>query len=397
MGKQADIPFAKRFDGVSGSAIREIFKLLAVPGMISFAGGNPAESALEDELIADISREVMLAHGKKLLQYGATEGWPPYRAQTAKFLHDEIGIDVQENQILPTTGSTQAVDLLLKALIDEGDTVLVEGPSFLGSLQAMKLYGAKLVPVDMDEGGIMLDALEDAVKKHKPKLLYTVPNFQNPTGVTLLAERRKAIAEMADRYGFIVAEDDPYRGLRYSGTPQPTIFSFDESARVVYLTSFSKLVSPGMRVGAVVTKHPDLLRKLTIGKQSTDCHTPNPMQAVIAEYLARGLLPEHVKTICVRYRAQLDHMMDAFATFPQGVKVHRPEGGLFVWAELPEGYDAVAMLPKAVEKGVAYVPGTHFYADGGHLNTLRLNFSNSEVAQIDKGMELLRQTIMEEG
>lgn len=395
--KQAELVYAKRFDGVTGSAIRDILRLLGVPGMISFAGGNPSESALEDDLIAELSREMLLTHGKKLLQYGATEGWPAYREQTAAFLRTEIGIDVQENELLPTTGSTQAIDVLLKAMIDEGDSILVEGPSFLGTLQAMKLYGAKLVPISMDQEGLILDELEAAAKKHKPKMLYTVPNFQNPTGVTLSLARRKAILELAEKYNFLVAEDDPYRGLRYCGEALPSIFSMDDCARVVYLTSFSKLISPGLRVGAAVTKNPVLLRKLTIGKQSTDVHTTNLSMAIAAEYMARGLLPSHIQAIIPRYRAQLGHMLDGLSLFPEGVAHTRPDGGLFVWVELPERYNALKLLERAIEKRVAFVPGTHFYANGGHLNTLRLNFSASEAAQIDEGMRRLAECIQEGG
>lgn len=395
--KQAELQYARRFDGVSGSAIRDIFKLLGVPGMISFAGGNPSESALEDELLADIAREMLLKHGKRLLQYGATEGWPPYREQTARFLREDIGIDVGENELLPTTGSTQAIDVLLKAMIDEGDAIIVEGPSFLGTLQAMKLYRANLVPVPMDGDGLQLDILEDAIKRHKPKMLYTVPNFQNPTGVTLSLERRKAILEMAERYDFLIAEDDPYRGLRYFGEALPTLFSLDDCARVVYLTSFSKLISPGLRVGAAVTHNQTLLRKLTIGKQSTDVHTTGLSMAICAEYMARGLLPSHIKEIIPRYRTQLEHMLKGFEAFPEGITHTRPDGGLFVWAELPERYDALKLLNRAIEKRVAFVPGVHFYADGGHANTLRLNFSASEADQIDEGMRRLRDAIIEEG
>ncbi len=393
--KQAELNFAQRFDGVTGSAIREIFKLLHQPGMISFAGGNPADFALEDTLLADISRDVLLRDGKKLLQYGATEGWAPFRAETAHFLRGDVGVDVTEAEVLPTAGSTQAVDLLLKALVNEGDTVLAEGPSFLGSLQAMRLYGANIVSVDMDGDGIRLDLLEEAAKKHRPKLLYTIPNFQNPTGVTMSLERRKAVAALAEKYDFIVAEDDPYRGLRYEGEPLPSIFSFDEGARVVYMTSFSKLIAPGLRVGALATKHQPLLRKLTIAKQSVDLHTAALTQAVVAEYLARGLLQSHLTSILGRYREQLSRMLERLRAFPEGVRHYRTQGGLFVWAELPEKMNAADLLKRAIEKGVAYVPGTHFYADGGHLNTFRLNFSNSEVDRIDKGMDLLRQCIEE--
>lgn len=394
--KQADITFARRFDGVSGSAIREVFKLLGVPGMISFAGGNPAESALQEDVVAQLAAEALSQHGKKILQYGATEGWQPYRVQTAEFLRQWIGIDVDPGEILPTTGSTQGVDLLLKALINEGDVVLVEGPSFLGSLQAMRLYGAKLVPVAMDADGIRLDALEEAVRAHRPKLLYTVPNFQNPTGVTLSVERRKAIAEMAEQYDFLIAEDDPYRGLRYRGEGLPTIFSFDEAGRVIYLTSYSKLIAPGLRTGAVATRNQALLRRLTVGKQSTDVHTPTLVQAIVAQYLEKGLMPAHLERICTQYAAQLGRMAQGIPALGEGTRASLPDGGLFLWVELPQGHDAAAMLDKAVKKGVAYVPGTHFYADGGHANTMRLNFSNSSPDQIDRGMALLAETIHEE-
>lgn len=394
--KQAELSFAKRFDGVTGSAIRDILKLLGVPGMVSFAGGNPSESALQDELLTGIAHDVLHEHGKRLLQYGATEGWPAYREQAAAFLRDDIGLDIKENELLPTTGSTQAIDVLLKAMIDEGDAIIVEGPSFLGTLQAMKLYGAKLVPVPMEDDGLELNALEDAIRANKPKILYTVPNFQNPTGVTLSLAKRKAIVAMAERYNFLIAEDDPYRGLRYAGTPLPSMFSFDETARVVYLTSFSKLISPGMRMGAAVTKNPTLLRKMTIGKQSSDVHTPTITMAMCAEYLRRGLLAPHVADILPRYREQLDHMIAGFKSFPEGIRFTKPEGGLFVWVELPEQINALKLLDRAIAKGVAFVPGTHFYANGGHNNTLRLNFSASEVDKIDEGMERLRQAVVEE-
>ena len=293
-----ELEFARRFDGVSGSAIRDIFKLLGPPGMISFAGGNPAWGALDNETISGIARDVLAGpDGRAILQYGATEGWKPLREETAKFLREEVGLDVAESEILPTTGSTQAIDLLLKALVNPGDTVLVEGPSFLGSLQAMRIYGANLVEIPMDEQGMDMAALRRAIDEYRPKMLYTIPNFQNPTGVTLAVERRKEIAALAAQYGFVVAEDDPYRALRYSGEHLPTIFSFDTEGLVVYLTSFSKLISPGLRVGSAVVKNPALMRKLVVGKQSTDLHTPTLSQAIVAEYLARGLLPAHMAKI----------------------------------------------------------------------------------------------------
>ena len=389
-----ELEFARRFDGVNGSAIRDIFKLLGQPGMISFAGGNPAWGALDNETISGIARDVLAGpDGRAILQYGATEGWKPLREETAKFLRGEVGLDVSENEILPTTGSTQAIDLLLKALVNPGDTVLVEGPSFLGSLQAMRIYGANLVEIPMDEQGMDMAALRRAIDEYRPKMLYTIPNFQNPTGVTLAVERRKEIAALAAQYGFVVAEDDPYRALRYSGEHLPTIFSFDTEGLVVYLTSFSKLISPGLRVGSAVVKNPALMRKLVVGKQSTDLHTPTLSQAIVAEYLARGLLPAHMAKILAMYREQLALMQRELAVLP--LKVFPTEGGLFVWCEADARVNALELLQTAVQNRVAFVPGTHFYAHGGHLNTLRLNFSNSTPEQIVQGVKALHKSIQE--
>lgn len=386
------IQFASRFDGVSGSAIREIFKMIAKPGMISFAGGNPALSALPDETVSSILQDVMKDNGKAILQYGATEGYPAFLESLKAYVSAQLGCEVPA--VLPVTGSTQAMDLLCKALINPGDVILVENPSFLGNLQCMNLYQAKLVPVESDDEGILVDKLEETIVRYKPKMLYTIPTFQNPTGKTLSIERRKPIAELAAKYGMIVAEDDPYRDLRYAGTPLPSIKSFDKEGWVVFLGSFSKIISPGLRVGYMVGD-PRLLRKCTIGKQSTDVHTANLNQAVVDQYLRRNLLPDHIASICKSYKAQMNAMLEELATFPEGTRYTRPEGGLFIWVELPEGIDAKLLLEKAVERHVAYVPGTHFFADGGHENTLRLNFSNSTIDQIRTGMAVLREVFAE--
>lgn len=386
------IRFADRFDGVSGSAIREIFKIIAKPGMISFAGGNPALSALPDETVAAIAQEVLSANGKAILQYGATEGYPPFLESLRAYVQEQLGCEVPS--VLPVTGSTQAMDLLCKALINPGDVILVESPSFLGNLQCMRLYQARLVPVESDENGIIPEKLEEAIRRHHPKMLYTIPTFQNPTGITLAAERRKPIAELAARYGVVVAEDDPYRDLRYAGTPLPSIKSFDREGWVVFLGSFSKIISPGLRVGYMAGDE-RILRKCTIGKQSADVHTANLNQAIVDQFLRRKLLPAHIERICGSYREQLGAMLAELALFPEGTRYTRPEGGLFVWVELPEGLDAKALLDKAVARHVAYVPGTHFYADGGHEHTLRLNFSNATVEQIHQGMTALRQIVVQ--
>ncbi|MBQ3080649.1 MAG: PLP-dependent aminotransferase family protein [Clostridia bacterium] len=387
-----DSLFAKHMAPITGSAIRDIFKLLGKPGMISFAGGNPSNQALEPEVIAPIAKEVIETIGAPILQYGATEGFIPLRGSIHQFLTEE-GVICQESEILPTEGSTQGLDLLLKALIDPGDVVLVEDPTFLGALQSIRTYHAKIVPVASDELGVIPEALEEAMKTYHPKLAYIIPTFQNPTGVTLNVERRKRVAELAAQYGVIVAEDDPYRDLRYEGEALPTIKSFDQEGWVVYLSSFSKLISPGMRVGAMVISFPTLMRKCVIGKQSSDLHCPLITQAIVDSYLRKGLLRPHIDRIVKGYKAQMNAMLEGFSAFPEGTKLNKPEGGLFVWAALPEHMNTLGILNKAIEAGVAFVPGTHFYSEGGHENTMRLNFSNSPVEMIYEGMEKLSKVL----
>lgn len=388
--KLEEVRFARRFEGITGSAIREIFKMIAQPGMISFAGGNPAPSALPDGEVDRIAHQVLAENGKAILQYGATEGYPPFLESLKAYAQAQLGCEIPA--VLPVTGSTQAMDLLCKALIDPGDVILVEDPTFLGNMQCMRLYQARLAPVESDENGLMLDKLEAAMIAHHPKMLYVIPTFQNPTGRTLAADRRAPIAALAEKYGVVVAEDDPYRDLRYAGTGAPSIKSFDREGWVVFLGSFSKIISPGLRVGYMAGDE-RILRKCTMGKQSTDVHTANLNQAIVDQFLRQGLLPGHIASICRSYKAQLDAMLEELAAFPEGTQYTRPEGGLFVWVELPSGIDAKALLEKAVARHVAYVPGTHFFAGGGHENTLRLNFSNSTIEQIHTGMAALRELI----
>ena len=354
---QSQFTFAHRFDQVSGSAIREIFKVIAQPGMISFAGGNPSPAALPDEAVRLLSDEVLRENGKVLLQYGATEGYPPFVESLLQYVRDMLKCDIPA--VLPVTGSTQAMDLLCKSLIDPGDNILVENPSFLGNMQCMKLYQANLVPVDSDEDGMIMEDLEKKILQYKPKMLYTIPTFQNPTGKTLPEERRRKVAELANRYHMVVAEDDPYRDLRYEGKP------------------------------------PDLIRKCTVGKQSTDVHTANLNQAVVDLFIRRRLLPEHIRTICADYGTKMKFMLSKLSEFPGNVRYTKPQGGLFIWAELPDHLNAKALLDKAVEKKVAYVPGTHFCVNGGHENTIRLNFSNSSMEQIETGMDILKKLVAE--
>ena len=382
------LTYASRFDHVSGSAIREIFKVIAQPGMISFAGGNPSRAALPDQTVMGLAAEVLAGDGKSILQYGATEGYPPFVESLKKYVRDHLGLSVPA--VLPVTGSTQAMDLLCKALINPGDRIIVEDPSFLGNLQCMKLYEAELVPVRSDENGLDPDHLEELIRTVHPKMIYTIPTFQNPTGRTLPLDRRKRVAELANQYGVVVAEDDPYRDLRYRGESLPAIKSFDENGWVVFLGSFSKVISPGLRVG-YIAGDAGIIRKCTIGKQSTDVHTANLNQAIVDQYLRKDLLPEHVRRITADYAKQCGAMLSHLESFPEGVSFTRPEGGLFIWAELPEGIDARKLLDQAIERKVAFVPGTHFFANGGHENTLRLNFSGSTLEQIDQGMKVLKE------
>lgn len=384
--------FAKHMRPINGSAIREIFKLLAKPGMISFAGGNPSNTALEPEVVSGLASEALSKYGTALLQYGATDGFNPFRESAAEFLRGSM-VNCTAEDILPTQGGTQAFDLLLKALVNPGDAVLCESPTFLGAIQAMREYNAKLVPMPTDDQGVIVEAAEELIKEHHPKLMYVIPTFQNPTGITLSLERRKALAALASKYGVVIAEDDPYRDLRYAGEALPTIQSFDEEGWVVYMSSFSKYVSPGLRVGATVVKIPMLRRKMVIGKQSVDVHSPLLNQAIVDAYIRKGLMPGHLERICGDYRQQLNCMLDCFRFFPEGTVHTVPQGGLFVWVTLPEGMDAMEVFNRAVDNNVAFVPGTHFYTEGGHMNTLRLNFSMSDIPTIKEGMERLGKVI----
>lgn len=392
-----DIRYAKRFDGISGSAIRDIFKLLTNPQIISFAGGNPANTALQSDLVADLAQQVLAENGTQILQYGQSEGYAPLRESAAEFFKHN-GVDASPDQLLPVTGSQQALDLICKAMIDPGDTMLVESPTFLGALQTFKLYQANLVPVDTDENGVIPELLEEKIKKHHPKLIYLIPTFQNPTGRTLSLERRKAIAKMMEKYDVVLIEDDPYRDLRYAGEPLPAIKAFDTTHRILYCNSFSKIISPGLRTAAVVCTEPTLMRKLVIGKQATDVHSPNLNQAIVDAYLRRGILFDHIRDISLSYGQQMQAMQRMLSTFPESVKYTKPDGGIFLWCELPEDFNATTLLQKATEMGVAYIPGTHFFTEKGvNNNTMRLNFSNATIEMIEKGMNILKELFISEG
>jgi 2-aminoadipate transaminase len=389
---QPSVQLSHRIQGVAGSAIRALFKHSARPDVISFAGGNPGSFALPDQQMASLAQQLLKDQGKVLLQYGQTEGYAPLLDLLPGYIADALGAQISRENLLITTGSMQGLDLLLKVLTNPGDVVLTESPVFLGALQAMHLFQTKVVPVPCDEDGMDMEALERLMKQYKPKLLYTIPTFQNPTGRTLSLGRRQHVAHLAARYGVVVAEDDPYHQLRYDGSPLPVIKTFDMKGWVVLLGSFSKIISPGLRVGFMAGP-PALLERCGVCKQCSDVHTANLNQALVAAFLQQGLLAPHVHSLCQRYGSRRDAMLDALAGVGGISHYTRPQGGLFVFAELAPGLEAEPLFHHALQQGVAFVPGEHFYAEGGHTNTLRLNFSNADEDTISRGIGILAQCL----
>lgn len=391
--------FAKRTEGISGSAIREIFKLLADPEVISFAGGMPAAETFDREEIARIASGLIREKGDVVLQYGATEGWPDFLAAMKNY-GAGLGIDMEREGnrgILPCTGSTQAIDLAFKVFLDPEDIVYVENPTFLSTLQQLAFYQSNIRGIPMDDEGMDIDALEAAVKKQRPKMVYVIPNFQNPTGASMGLNRRSRLAAMAREYDFILIEDDPYRDLRYVGEHLPTIKSFDEDGHVLYIGTFSKNISPGLRM-AYAIGHPDIIRKMTIAKQSADVHTPNLNQAMVAQYLREGLLPLAVMKANKLHGNRMQRMIDCMHYLPKGSRYVPVEGGLFLWVVLPQGIDTLKIFPDIVaESKVAYLPGEHFFVSDKQRNTMRLNFSKCDEDTIERGMKALGEGISKFG
>jgi 2-aminoadipate transaminase len=383
---------------VTGSAIRELLKVTEVPGMISFAGGLPSPDCFPAEEIALASERVLAREAGRVLQYGPTEGFPPLRDFLLGLMRDRhlpIGLD----NLLVTNGSQQGLDMIGKLLIDPGDPVLVEDPTYVGALQAFRPYRPRFVALPMDDQGLRIDALEQALGDlaaagQRPKFLYTVASFQNPTGVTLSAERRRALIELAGRYDLPVVEDDPYGELRYSGEAPPLLATLDierwgAPRNVLYLSTFSKLLVPGLRVGWSVG--PDaLLRRMVQLKQGLDLHTSSLAQAIAFETCRDGLLSRQIPKIRQLYHGRRDTMLAALERhMPAGARWTKPEGGMFLWITLPEGINTAELLGHSLEHQVAFVPGGAFHSNGGGENTMRLNFSFSNPAQIEQGVERL--------
>ena len=387
---------AERMQGVNGSAIRELFKLLGDPEIISFGGGNPAKECFPKEDIEKITAERLCDKSDVLLQYGATDGYLPLRKAYIEKILPDLGLTAELENVLALTGSMQGLDLICKVVVNPGDVVLVEEPSFLGALQTFNIAQAKLVPVPLHTDGIHVDELEALVREYRPVMFYTIPTFQNPTSWVSGIEARKAIARLAAEYDMIVIEDDPYASLRFSGEKLPTIKSFDTSGNVILMSSFSKTISPGMRV-ALCCGNAELIRKMTIAKQSADTHSPNLNQAIIAEYLNRDLLPEHIVEISKVYAHSASVMIEAMEEyFPDWVEYEKPIGGLFIWCTLPEGWDASELFKKAVARKVAFVPGGSFFTTPGKgNNTFRLNFSAEPEERIRRGIRTLGDLLKE--
>lgn len=380
-------PLAARTRAVGGSPVRDILAVTARPEVINFAGGLPAPELFDREGIAAAFRDVLAETPAQALQYSTTEGEPALRTGVAARLSAR-GLATDADDLLVTTGSQQALSLLATALLDPGDTVLVEDPCYLAALQAFGLAGARVVPVPGDADGVDARALEELVARERPKLFYTVPTFQNPTGRTLPAERRAAVAQVAARRGVWIVEDDPYGELRYEGRRLPWIASYPGAEdRTVLLGSFSKVMAPGIRLGWL--RAPAALRRAcAVAKQAADLHTPTVNQLAAARYLTG--LDAHVARVGDVYRQRRDAMLAGLpAALPHGSTWNRPEGGMFLWVRLPQSYDTTALLPKVVRQDVAYVPGAPFYAGEPDRSTLRLCFVTQTPREIEEGLRRL--------
>ncbi|MBP5617703.1 MAG: PLP-dependent aminotransferase family protein, partial [Clostridia bacterium] len=366
-----------RMAPMQGSAIREIFKYAADPSVISLAGGNPAPELFPSEALAEIAGEVLRTQPVTALQYGITEGYAPLKEAVWERLKRVEKIGAPDDALLIVSGGQQGIELMTKVLVNEGDVVLVEEPSFIGATNAFRSYGAKLVGVPVENDGIDVAALEAAVKANKNvRFLYTIPTFQNPMGVTMSVEKRKAVYELAKTYGFLILEDNPYGDLTFDGTKLPTIKSMDTEGIVMYSGSFSKILAPGLRLGYLCANQA-LVGKAVIAKQVSDVHTAMLPQLLAAEYLKRYDLDEAIVKMRANYAHKCATMLQAIEDyFPADVTFTRPGGGLFIWCDLGHGLDTLALSKKAIEQKVVYVPGNTFMTDMSKpCSALRLNYS----------------------
>ena len=393
--------FSKNALRMKRSEIRELLKLVNQPDMISFAGGLPAPEVFPVDELKAIMVEVMEEEGKRALQYGPTEGDPRLKEELVKLMAKE-GISATPDNILIVTASQQGLDLLGKIFIDRKDTVIMESPTYVGAIQAFNSYSAHMETVECDDEGMIPEALNDKLKflfekGIKPKFIYLIPDFQNPSGVTLPEERRKEILEIAEKFRMIVVEDTPYRQLRFEGKPEPALKALDKNGRVISLFTFSKIFLPGFRLGWIVAPT-KITEKLVMAKQSADLCTSPFVQAVTYRFLKEGLLDKQITLIVSEYRKKRDHMLAMLEKYMpriKGLRWTKPKGGLFLWLTLPVYMNSRELFMKAVEKKVAFVVGSAFHPHEKCENSLRLNFSYASFEQIEEGVKRLAQAIKE--
>jgi 2-aminoadipate transaminase len=388
----ATLRFARRMSGIKASAVREILKVTERPDIISFAGGLPAAELFPIEALARAHAEVFQNSGGAALQYSTTEGYRPLREWLCERLRKQ-GFEVDVDRLLITSGSQQGIDLTAKLLLDPGDTVLVENPTYLAALQAFSAYEAKFVAVGSDAGGMDVDEVERVLERSRPKLIYVVPDFQNPKGTTLTLERRKKLLRLAQKHGVPILEDDPYGRLRYSGEDVPSLASLDDSGLVIHLGTFSKTLAPGVRIGWAVAS-PEVVRQLAVAKQAADLHSSTLSQRAVAKMLESFDYDGHLAKLRSVYGARLAAMSSALERhFPVEAKCTRPQGGLFVWAQLPGGIAAEELLEDSLRQGVAFVPGASFFAKEQRRDFARLNFSNRSPETIEDGIHRIGEAL----
>lgn len=390
--------FSQNAKNMKRSEIRELLKLTAKPGIISFAGGLPAPDLFPIDDIKEMSRIVMEREGKTALQYGPTEGDNRLREELAKMMQKD-GVNITSNHLLIVTSSQQGLDLVGKIFIDAGDVVMTSRPTYVGAIQAFNSYGAKMIGIEQDEEGTQTALLEAEIEKLaakgiKPKFIYEIPDFQNPSGITMTLKRRKELIRIAEKHDLIIVEDSPYRQLRFEGKTESSLLGMNPE-RVLGLYTFSKILLPGFRLGWMAGPN-ELIQKAVTAKQSVDLCSPPFNQAILYEFLNRGLLEKQITVIIKAYREKRDFMLAMLSKYmPKlpGLKWTHPQGGLFLWVTMPESIDAGEMFHSAIEKQVAYVVGTAFYPDGGGHNSFRMNFSYSSMAEIEEGVKRLADVI----
>ncbi len=386
--------FANRMAKTNKSFIREILKVTEDPNVISFAGGLPNPKFFPVKELAEASAEVLKRDGGNVLQYSTTEGHPPLREYIAKRYFEKKGLKVEPDEILITNGSQQGLDLIGKVFLNEGDRVLIERPGYLGAIQAFATYEPAFEPIPLLDDGIDTDLLEKALNENKIKLLHAVVNFQNPSGITYSKQKRSQLANTLKGHNTILAEDDPYGELRFTGEDLPSMRSYLEE-NVVLLGSFSKIIAPGLRLGWICARK-DVMEKIIIAKQASDLHSNYLSQRIVFRYLTDHDIDEHILKIREAYKKQRDSMISMMEKhLPEEIRFTKPEGGMFLWATLPEGLSALRLLDLARKENVVFVPGNAFYVDGGGNNALRLNFSNSGEDEIEEGIKRLARVIKE--